>query len=57
MIITAKLENVLKSFRVYANTRVSDPFDFTTEPQLLKKEFNVSSKNLFQNILDYLTFI
>ena len=41
MIITTKLEKVLKSFRVYANTRVSDPYDFTTEPQLLKKEFNV----------------
>ena len=41
MLITTKEENALRRFKVYANTRLSDPFDFSTKPQPLGKDFNV----------------
>ena len=42
MLVTTHLDHTLRSFRVFANTRTSDPYDYTTEPQLMSLEFNVS---------------
>ena len=42
VLITTHLDHTLRSFRVFANTRTSDPYDYTTEPQLMSLEFNVS---------------
>ena len=41
MLITTNKENAVRRFKVSANTRLSDPFDFSTEPQPLSKDFNV----------------
>ena len=44
MLITTNKENAIRRFKVSANTRLSDPFDFSTEPQPLSKGFNVGLK-------------
>ena len=44
MVVTTNYFNTLKSFKVAANTRTSDPHDYTTEPQPLNMKFNVSIK-------------
>ena len=41
MMITTKKENAVRRFKVSANTRLSDPFDFSTKPQPFSKAFNV----------------
>ena len=41
MLITTKKEHALRRFKVSANTRLSDPYDYTSEPQLLGRDFNV----------------
>ena len=40
--VTTLVENAVQSFKVSANTRISDPYDFSTDPQPLNLKFNVS---------------
>ena len=56
VLITTHLDHTLRSFRVFANTRTSDPYDYTTEPQLMSLEFNVSYLPLLLQFSFY-TFI
>ncbi len=46
MMITTKKENALRRFKVSANTRLNDPFDFSTKPQPFSNDFNVRYKSL-----------
>ena len=39
--VTTMVDNVVQSFKVAANTRTSDPYDFSTDPQPLNLKFNV----------------
>ena len=46
ILITTKKENALRRFKVSANTRISDPFDFSTKPQPFSKDFNVGQNRI-----------
>ena len=57
VLVTTHLDHTLRSFRVLANTGTSDPYDYTTEPQLMSLEFNVSHFSIYKCLAVYSQFL